>query len=293
MTNDQKFNQTPHTKWINQLFSSFTQNGDIKIYFEQKEKLKDLNPTLNLSIHPIRFADDIFLNFETNDDALKQKLKKYEVNYDIFYHHADIIKASYLKTAKKNMIKKNSLLLIGQTEQDTVVFDGKKYLSLVDFISHIKEISKNYDTVYFKPHPYAKNNKQILNNLKTQIPNISITYENIYHLLSNENIKEVVALNSSVLYEAKYFRKKVTFLYNSYFDFTSNDIGIYNSYFTSKFWSDILEIQDTNISLPLSQNRLRKSLNNFWGYAEINDEIILKNILKTKIKYLISKYIRW
>lgn len=278
--------------WINTFFGSFTKNSDIKIYFEEKEKLNSSETIINISIHTIRFTDDIFFNFETNDEKIKKKLKKYEVNYDVFYHHADIVKATYLKTVKKNIIKENSLLLIGQTEKDKVIFDGRKYLSLLDYIDTIKTITKDYDTVYFKAHPYAKNNKEIYKALKKELKNVIMVYDNIYHLLSNENIKHVMGLNSSVLYEAKYFRKEVTFLYEPYFDFAKNDIGIYGDYFSSSFWADILDKEDTNISLPFVPNRLRKAINDFWGYNEISDEIILKDIIKSKVKYFLSKYIR-
>jgi len=43
---------------------------------------------------------------------------------------------------------------------------------------------------------------------------------------------------------------------------------------------------------PQKSFRVRKSLNDFWGYNEISDEIILKEIIKSKVKYFMSKYIR-
>lgn len=279
-------------KWMRCLFNSFIENSQIPIYFEEIELLKAKESSFNLSIHPLRFADDIFFNFQTNDNDLRRKLKKYEVNYNIFYHHADIIKATFLKTVKRNCIKHNSLLLIGQTEYDNVVFDGENYLSLLDYLPRIKELATDYTAIYFKPHPYAKNTKDTYKILKKELHGVELVFDNVYHLLSNEHISHVVALNSSVLYEAKYFRKETTFLYKPTFDFSNKDIGIYGDYFTSAFWSDILNIEDTNIALPFLPSRLRKSLNDFWGYNEISDEIILKDIIKNKIKYLLSKYIR-
>lgn len=277
-----------HTVWLNQLFSTFISKSNVDIYFERKEKLKEKKSVINLSIHPIRFADDIFFNFETNDNTIKEKLKNYEVNYNMFYHYADIVKATSLKTSK-NKINENSLVLIGQTSEDKVLFDGKKYLSLIDFIEDVKNLSSRYSHTYFKPHPYSKNNKEIIKILKESLQKFTVLEDNIYHILSNNNIKHVAGLNSSVLYEAKYFKKEVTFFYKSYFDFSSNDIGIYGNYFDSKFWADILDEKDKNIKIPFVHNRLRKILNDFWGYNEINDEIVLKDIIKSKIRYFISK----
>jgi len=276
--------------WINQLLNSFVKDSKVRIYFEKKDKLNSDETILNLSIHPLRFADDIFFNFETNDEKIKEKLKKYEVNYDQFYHYADTVKATCLKTLKRNDIKENSILLVGQTQEDKVIFNGTKYLTLLDYIEEIKHLSQKYSHIYFKPHPYAKNNKEIFKLLKKEFKNISLVYDNVYHLLSNEHISHVVGLNSSVLYEAKYFKKEVTFLYKPYFDFQNNDVGIYGDYFNSSFWADILDVEDTNISLPFFQNRLRKSINDFWGYNEISDEIILKDIIKSKVKYFLYKF---
>lgn len=278
--------------WLNSLFKTFIENNNIKIYFEEKEQLLRDEVVLNISVHPIRFADDIFFNFETNDDELRDKLKKYQVNYDMFYTYADIVKATYLKTVKKEKYKGNSLVIVGQTEADKVIYDGEKYLSLLDYKKEIKNLSRNYENIYFKPHPYAKNNKRIFKKLKEELGDIQIVHDNIYHLLSSQNIKCVVALNSSVLYEAKYFQKEVKFLYKPYFDIGRSDIGVYGDYFNSSFWTDILGTEDKNISLPFVPNRLRKSINDFWGYNEISDEIVLKDIIKGKLKFFLSKYVR-
>ena len=280
------------TLWLDTLFASYIDNSDIDIVFEEKEKLELKKPVLNFSIHPLRFGDDVFFNFESNNEKLREKLKKYEVNYNIFYAYADILRASYLKTIKKDKYHKNSLLLVGQTQKDKVIFDGKKYLSLLDYIDKIKDIAQDYDYIYFKPHPYAKNSKYIAKELKKELGTVEVVYDNVYHLLSSDNISCVVGLNSSVLYEAIYFHKKTEFLYQPYFDIGGNDIGIYGDYWDSSFWSDILGIEDKDIRLPFAPNRLRIALNDFWGYHEVSEEIILKDILKSKVKNLLSRYVR-
>lgn len=278
-------------EWIEKLFQSYVGATDLKLYFEQAERLHSDDTSINLSIHPIRFADDIFFSFETKNPALKEKLKKYEVNYNIFYHYADLVKAGYLKAHKKNAIEKNSLLIIGQTAKDKVLFDGERYLSLQDYEKELRELASKYEHIYFKPHPYAKNNKESIRFLKSLHPNFHTTYQNVYYLLANDHIEHLVGLNSSVLYEAKYFKKESTFLAKPYFDFASDQIGIYSDYFSSAFWADLLETPDKNITLPFKENRLRIALNDFWGYNEINANLILKEIIKSKIKYFLYRYV--
>jgi len=162
---------TENEYWLNKLFYSYIRKYDQKLYFENRSKLG--GKALNLSIHPVRFLDDVFFNFETDDVNLRAKLKKYEVNYDMFYNYADIVKASCFKFVNDSSIKENSLLLVGQTEMDNVVFDGVKYLSLLDYIESIKRVANNYDNIYYKPHPYAKNTKKVFKILKKEFLRLS------------------------------------------------------------------------------------------------------------------------
>lgn len=273
---------TSNTVWVKQLFSHFLDVTNVDIVFEEKEVLKKTSPVINISIHPIRFADDVFFNFETNDAEIRKKLFEYEVNYNSFYVQADLVKASCLKLKRKLRIKQKALLLVGQTEADKVIYDGKKYLNLIDFLPEIEALSREHEAIYFKPHPYAKNTKSIFRSLRNCLGNVAITHGNIYQLLSHDNIVSVAGLNSSVLYEAKYFKKKTKFLYRPYFDFKAKDIGVYGDYFNSPFWSDVLGIEDKKASLPFVSNRLRRALNDFWGYSYISDEIDFRNMIKAK-----------
>ncbi len=249
---------------------------------------------LDLRIHPVRFLDDVFFSFETNSDAIQKKLQFYKMNDDVCRLQASSVIATVIKQKKDSLILPNSLLLIGQTEEDRVLYDGTKYLSLLDCMDEIKAVASVYDHIYFKPHPYAKNNRYILKELRKALGKVQSTHTNVYYLLANDGVKHVAALNSSVLYEAEYFNKQTVFLFNQ--TFTETQVGIYGDYMKASFWSDILfpvlQTVPSTLELPFFPNRLRKSLNDFWGYTEINDEIILLNIVKSRIKRLLSRYIR-
>jgi len=279
-----------NNKWLNCLLSEFFEKSKYKIVFEEKDQLKKPYPVINLSIHPLRFADDIFLNFNTNDDHAFEMLKRHEVDYDIFFHYANLVKERCAQLKKGSICKNNSLILVGQTERDKVIFDGDQFLKLTDFLESIEEISSQYEHVYFKPHPYAKNNKDIFNELKRIIKKCYITFDNIYFLLSDNNVKALAGLNSSVLYESKYFYKKSFFLFKETFNFIDSDIGIYGDYYNSSFWSSLLGVEDKGKSLPSYPNRLRKLVNDSWAYGEINNQIIFTHFIKNKIKKIISKY---
>ncbi len=248
---------------------------------------------IDLRIAPVRYLDDIYFAFETSHDEVRKRLQQYRIDDALCRHHAELVKATVIKQKKSRIVPDNTLLLVGQTERDRVVFDGERYLTLVDKTSELMEIAHRYDHVWFKPHPYAKNTRYLTRELRRVIGKVTVTRANIYHLLANEGIAHVAGLNSSVLYEAGNFGKETTFLHTP--TFSDKQIGIYGHYFDASFWSDVLSplfvTKRSDLKLPFVSSRLRKTLNDFWGYNAIAEEIVLKDLLKEKIKTLLS-YLR-
>ena len=247
-------------------------------------------PWLDLRIHPLRFMDDIFLAFETNVKAIEEKLQLYRVDEALCRYHADLVRATVIKLKKDKMVPENSLLLVGQTEKDSVIFDGHKYLSLLDRLDAIKSLANSHEHIYFKPHPYARNNRVMLRELRKALGDVRIIRQNVYLLLANDGIGHVAALNSSVLHEAEYFGKETTFLFAPTFE--EMHIGVYGDYFNAPFWRDtlspILPTAPSTLQLPFQPSRLRKTLNDFWGYNALGDEIVLNDIAKARIKTLLG-----
>lgn len=245
-------------------------------------------PWLDLRIHPLRFMDDIFLAFETNVKAIEEKLQLYRVDEALCRYHADLVRATVIKLKKDDIVPKNSLLLVGQTEKDRVVFDGQKYLSLPDRLDAIRPLAHSCEHIYFKPHPYAGNGRAIVRQLRKALGDVRIIRQNIYFLLANDGVRHVAALNSSVLHEAKYFEKETTFLYMPTFD--ERQIGVYDDFLGGAFWSDILSsllpTVPTALKLPSQPGRMRRALNDFWGYNAIGEAVVLNDILKGKIRQM-------
>ncbi|GEM_PF-3129444 len=269
--------------------------ADLFIGFELSESgKKELNGAgrvwIDLRIAPVRFLDDIYLTFETNHDGIRKRLETYRISETLVKYHAELIRATVLKLKKADIVPSNTLLLIGQTERDRVVFDGKKYLTLADRLPELGALAKPYDHVWFKPHPYAKNGRRLLRELRKGLGHVENTRENIYCLLANDGVTHVAALNSGVLHEAGHFGKEVTFLHTPTFD--AAQTGVYGDYFSSAFWADILspvfQTVSSDLSLPFVPSRLRKTLNDFWGYNAVSDEVVLRDVLKEKIQSVMS-----
>jgi len=248
-----------------------------KIFIYLMQKL-DIN-YIEFIIHPARFLDDIFFGVKSNDKSVNEKLAGFSLGEDNIYAMAHIHKAALARFKDKG-IEKNSALLVGQTKVDRSLIEKGKILSLFDYKGEINKIRETYRTIYFKPHPYASNNNEIIKYLKTI--KVKIINENIYYLICQDNIKSIYAISSSVIEESKYFglnaccfKQDVEYPY----------FRIFNQYFGSRFWIDILgcfcEVnKKINIIIPDKPNRLRDNLGCYWGYNVFGAENLYKELSK-------------
>jgi len=273
------------------LEEALADTSSLIIGFELSEEIqqrlnKRKQPYLSLVIHPLRYMDDIFFAFQTNSHAMLRTLKAHEVNPELCQVHANMVRATVLKSKKRSLLPPDTLLLVGQTEHDMVVYDGKSYLSLIDFVDIIIPIAAAHQHVVFKPHPYARNSRMMHRQLRMRLGNVHITRDNIYHLLSQPTLSHVCALNSSVLYEAEMFMKTTTFLYKPPFSRTT--IGIYDAWLLGSFWSTLLSPHiatvSSDIALPFRPDRLRIALNDFWSHGEISGKIVIMDLLKSSLR---------
>lgn len=288
---------------------SFLDNSLVIFYeasFETQKILDKINVTyINFYNHSIHFLEDVFFAIRSNNIEINQKLSSYKVDERLFNIYANYFKTfidfrnlSAKKSSKLN-IQDNSALLCAQTLHDKSVEHNSKFLNLLDFTKRINEISKHYSRIYYVPHP--KENKadklQIkINKYINSCDYITKLEEfSSYEIIAHNNIKKVIAISSSILFEAKYFGKEVEYLYQPFFHMSDdfgpkNFIRIYNDYFKISFWSDILSpIIKTNkkvkdIDFISHNNRIRNLRPNqlYWGYK--SDESI--NKLSTKIDKL-------
>lgn len=241
---------------------------------------------IDLRVHPVRYLDDHMLGMSTNNEKVYNGLKKYLVDDSIFYIYANMYKttADFYDLG----LDKNSALIVGQTNVDAALYENGTVHTIFEYESQIEEMGKKYNTVYYKPHPFNGDLKEIYKFLE-KFPFVKIINENIYYLLSNENIKAVYAISSGVLTEAKYFGKDAYPLFRKFNEYTydvnskySPDLylSIMNNFYNPMFWQDVLgEIVDTkanckNIQLPNRPNRMRAALNDYWGNTVLDPEVI-------------------
>ncbi|MCU7800114.1 MAG: hypothetical protein KZQ70_08200 [gamma proteobacterium symbiont of Lucinoma myriamae] len=263
------------------------------IGFELPEILMKMFVELNINyidiiIHPVRYLDDIFFGMRTNNNKIFQKIKSYQLHSQVFSIYAGLHTASISRMSKKIRLQKGSALFTGQVEVDKSLIKDGKILSLLDFKNEFSEVAQRYKKVYFKKHPYAESSHKVDSFLRS-FKNVEFVDENFYYLLGQEEIEAVYSISSSTVLEAKYWGKESTYFYKSPFnlqheaDFDSTVyIPVYEQFLLPAFWSDILSsVVETKkmpqFELPVKPNRIRNSLQSYWGYNFLDVDVMLKN----------------
>ena len=94
----------------------------------------------------------------------------------------------------------------------SVIFQGMTPCSMPTDLPRIVEIASPHPVCFVKPHPLDKGSPHTAAVLASST-NMVQTDENVYSLLSYDQISTVVTLSSSVGIEAGYFGKNVHFVF--------------------------------------------------------------------------------
>lgn len=276
----------------------------VELGMDLRKILSEQNCTfLNLWIHSFKLFDDVLLMFNTNSKAIYENLEKYKVSYEKMRFNANYYKI-YMRENKfinDSSLMYNSVLFIGQTPIDQSVRKDSKYYNITDFKQKMAELSKQYKHIYYQEHPLLKSYSSLskgyeiiqkINKYIDSTPYISkINFDiSTYALLASEKISKVVALSSSVLYEAQFFGKSTEYLLRPLFDIDTQFglntfISVYESCFNPTFWKDVLSSEFTKLKTVPNEiyfsdtkNKLRDLKNLYWGYK--NFDLLVKTAEK-------------
>lgn len=237
-------------------------------------------PYIDIFEGSVRFLQDLHFCMRSNVLEIYNKLLKYQYPESFIYIEAGQVKAHYKDVGFHNKynLKPNSLLLIGQLESDLSLLVGNKYIALSDCEEKLKSVVKNYDYIYYKPHPYIRDDSKNLEFIK-QFSKFEICNHNFYSLMSTPQITGVAALSSGTLKEAGYFGKNTHALSHLYVDYHINEpeinrdkfVILTNDCYSPSFWSDVLSpCLDTKETLAFkfdnNVNFLRNIYSSWWDY---------------------------
>lgn len=241
-------------------------------------------PYIDIWMSPIRFHKDIMFSFYSNTPAIQEKLQDYVLDESTLYEEAKKLTGHCQHFLQDNtVLQEDSALIIGQMLQDKAVMDEKGFLSLVDYKDELTDISTQYSQLYFLKHPYMdEHDLKILLEAFIDIDNLTyLQNANVYSLLSRQEIKSVIALSSSVLYEAKYFGKETLYLFRPVLD--KRYVNIYKSFYQTRFWSEVLELKTPALEIEYlnHDNDLRNRLGAFYAYGDLlEDSRTYENLIR-------------
>jgi len=163
---------------------------------------------LDIEIDPRRFTEHLHFCARTNDPLIEAALRARRVDDEVFWNHAAALKGYFARHGAPALFDPRLRvgLFFGQSLVDLSLVSGGRTMHPASVIAPLRELARSVDLLVIKPHPY----EPALHDLAPvarAIPNVAWTEENTYALLSAANVHFAASLSSSVLTEARYFRK--------------------------------------------------------------------------------------
>lgn len=265
-------------------------NADLVVGYEMPEHLlRLLNragiAVIDVVLHPVRFLDDIIFALRTNRQDIHARLLCHEIQKNEMIRQAGFIKAKAAWMRPPHMLPPGASLILGQVDTDRAAVDPStgSFRSLVDHAETLLDLVVRSSATLFRPHPYQFTESQTHSFFK-RLPSVHFTNASYYHLLAQNEIETVCALNSSGLVEAELFGKEAIWLTQPCYQFgtdapEADKFGALvpqdGGWYSPTFWEAIRSKAGLSEekSTPLSPDRLRRSMNADWGFAAINKVI--------------------
>lgn len=241
-------------------------------------------PFVDCLIHPIRFMDDVFLGFSSNHPAIGRALGSYGLSDEAIRVGAGLATAAAGRHFNFQC-RGRTALVIGQVASDRTQIRDGGFVGFPHFADRLDALLADFDDVLVKPHPFDVDNVGIRFIEGTNIKARRV-HENVYSLMSLATVQDVITLSSSVGMEAPYFGCRTHFLLGEPVQLyceqkgtptAAEYVGIYDAFLTPDFWRSVLNpLQGVTVTPPSGfkvmpkPNRLRISLQSFWGFDAID-----------------------
>ena len=163
---------------------------------------------LDIEIDPRRFTEHLHFCARTNDPVIEAALQARRVDEEVFWNHAAALKGYFARHGAPAVFDPRLRvgLFFGQSLVDLSLVSGGRTMHPASVIAPLRELARGVDLLVVKPHPYEPALHDLAP-IARAIPNVAWTQENTYALLSAGNVHFAAGLSSSVLTEARYFRK--------------------------------------------------------------------------------------
>jgi hypothetical protein len=237
-------------------------------------------PFVDVEVDPIRFGDDLLLRVRTNSSNLSEFFSSLHIDEVFFSSSVAELRAFVARREAATVKADRSIgLFAGQCCIDLSTVESGRIVMPAERLKEISEIAQGVDTLFIKPHPFESEVHHLMA-LLDSIPNARMTRSNIYRILSDVNLKHVIALSSSVLDEAAMFGVETTRLMEP--DRDASDLiplsvsrwyRIPSEELTHEgFVNAFSGIVSPRHNAPRRRLDLRRSLNTAWGFDDFYNQ---------------------
>lgn len=270
------------------LLEPFVSSTDLVIGYELSEQTRSVLDRMGVQwidvwLHPVRFMDDVLFSFNAKSDSVRARLFERDVPAELMGLYADRVRVQTYKGWRRIEadVLPNSALCVGQMLNDKSVLCDGRMLSLLDFKDRFEQIAAEHSRVYYSRHPYMKQGDEKILKWISTLPNVELTNEASYRLLSSNRIQTVFSLSSSVVEEARFFGKNAFYLHRPVVRFGDPHdpmcgASIQQDFVSPRFWADILApLLPTNSRAPHvaftdTKDKIRDMLGFYWSYHDID-----------------------
>ncbi|WP_237154464.1 hypothetical protein [Oryzibacter oryziterrae] len=233
---------------------------------------------VDMWLHPIRFMDDLLFAFQSNDPSLDERIQSFELPEELSFAYASRLRVQMYrgKPRLNNDLKTRSALFVGQTLKDKAIASDSGMLTLLDYRAQFERTAKSYNHVYYSRHPFVKSGDEKSLSFTRGFRNVSLTSHPVYMMLATDELEYVFSISSSVVTEAKYFGKKVDYLYQPPVKvYTEGGYSsVLHNFLFSDFWRFVFlggaKPDSRAINFVDGRNKMRDMLSWYWGFRTID-----------------------
>lgn len=163
-------------------------------------------PWVNLSIHPIRFLDDLYFEVTTSFDG---DINPMAASTGLIAFCVNELSTRYARTGESDAPP--ALAIFGQTPIDKSIYFDQSFKTLDCYLEQLDELAGRHSRVLFRPHPNATS-PDVDRMICERYGATRHTEADVYKLFVTGRIATACAISSSVLEEVPYFGIKAEYL---------------------------------------------------------------------------------
>jgi hypothetical protein len=226
-------------------------------------------PFIDVGIHAIRFAPDLFLRVRSNDPARTERLARLEAPQEALAAEAARLQATRPPDAAA---RPSAMVFAGQMEIDSSLVTDAALTRVDPFIARIASLLAPEQALLLKPHPHGAPHTDIMT-LHRAFPRSRVIDDNIYDLLAAPWVERIVTLSSSVADEAALFGKRVERLIVPDNDPARVHPGISRyhridaRFATGAFWAHLLSGTVDAAGAEPGATPIRRMFTHRWGHT--------------------------